>query len=139
MRAFDAYNHCDRGKAGLIFVIGGEFSGKSEYVKSNFNAELADGADASLDELQNAAAVKNFHLLVKKQIENGFDIKAETDWLLRVNPDIIIISNEIGCGVVPLNKEDREYREAVGRLNCYLAGRAERVIRVVCGIGQVIK
>lgn len=123
----------------MIFVIGGEFSGKSEYVKSNFSAEISDGADASLDELQNAAAVKNFHLLVKKQIENGFDVKVETDWLLRVNPDIIIISNEIGCGVVPLNKADREYREAVGRLNRYLADRAERVIRVVCGIGQVIK
>ena len=123
----------------MIFVIGGEFSGKSEYVKGNFKADIIDGATASLDELQTAAAVKNFHLLVKKQIENGFDIKDKTDWLLNVNPDIIIISNEVGCGVVPLERADREYREAVGRLNCYLAKRAERVIRVVCGIGQVIK
>ena len=123
----------------MIFIIGGEFSGKSEYVKSNFKADITDGAKVSFDELQNAAAVKNFHLLVKKQIENGFDIQSETDWLLNVNPNIIIISNEVGCGVVPLEKADRKYREAVGRLNCYLAKRAERVIRVVCGIGQIIK
>ena len=41
--------------------------------------------------------------------------------------------------MIPLQKEDRLYREAVGRLCILLAKEAEQVIRLVCGIPQVIK
>lgn len=123
----------------MIFVFGGAFSGKSEYVKKEFGIEAEDGAEVSCEELEKAAAVKNFHLFLRKLTESGGDACSEIDSLLCKNPDIIIISNEIGCGVVPIDKPDREYREAVGRACCYLADKAERMIRVVCGIGQVIK
>ena len=50
-----------------------------------------------------------------------------------------IESIEIGCGVVPMDKKQILYREAVGRSCCILAERAERVTRVICGIGVIIK
>lgn len=50
-----------------------------------------------------------------------------------------VICDEVGCGVVPLDEEDRAWREAVGRLCCDLAERAAAVIRVCCGIPQAIK
>ena len=51
----------------------------------------------------------------------------------------VVISTETGCGVVPMNPAEREAREKAGRLNCLLAARAETVIRVFCGIPQVIR
>lgn len=120
----------------MIFVFGGEFEGKSEYVRERFGFEAVS---ASADSVAAAPAVRDFHLFLRDIIKNGADIFSEIDAVLEVNPDIVIISNEIGCGVVPLDKHDREYREAVGRANCYLAKKAKEVIRVVCGIGQEIK
>ena len=49
------------------------------------------------------------------------------------------IGSEVGSGVVPIDTNDREYREAVGRALCVIAQEAESVIRCVCGIGVRIK
>ena len=51
----------------------------------------------------------------------------------------IVIADEIGCGLVPLDASEREKRERAGRLACMLAERADTVIRVVCGCPQVLK
>ena len=63
----------------------------------------------------------------------------KTERLIEKNPSVIIIADEIGCGVVPVEKSDRDLRELCGRLNCMLAERADKVVRVVCGRGRVIK
>ncbi|MBS5451212.1 MAG: bifunctional adenosylcobinamide kinase/adenosylcobinamide-phosphate guanylyltransferase [Coriobacteriia bacterium] len=46
---------------------------------------------------------------------------------------------EQGCGIVPIDAHDRAVREAAGRLGCELATRADVVVRMACGIPQVIK
>ena len=50
-----------------------------------------------------------------------------------------IVCDEVGSGVVPMEKTDRLWRERVGRTCCDLAEKADTVVRVFCGIGQVIK
>ena len=50
-----------------------------------------------------------------------------------------LVSQEVGYGVVPMDAFDRKYREAVGRVCTDLASKSKKVIRVVCGIGTVIK
>lgn len=57
----------------------------------------------------------------------------------RKHPDGVVVANEVGSGVVPVTKEDRAFRENVGRALCVIAQEAEQVIRVVCGIGVRIK
>ena len=59
--------------------------------------------------------------------------------LIRVNPDLILVSDEVGYGVVPIDAFDRAYREVVGRICTKLAAYSHRVTRVACGIGTVIK
>lgn len=51
----------------------------------------------------------------------------------------VVVCREVGCGVIPLEGEDRKRREAVGRLCCDLAARAEQVYRVSCGIPMRLK
>ena len=67
------------------------------------------------------------------------DPLAALEAYLRRRPDAVILCDEVGCGVVPMDRTDREWRERVGRTCCYLAERAERVIRVYCGIPMVLK
>ena len=51
----------------------------------------------------------------------------------------VVIATEVGGGVVPVDPDERAAREAAGRLGCLLAQRAERVVRVFCGLPVVLK
>ena len=55
------------------------------------------------------------------------------------NAHTLIICDEVGGGVTPLDREDRDWRELVGRTCCALAETAEAVYRVHCGLGVRIK
>ncbi len=53
--------------------------------------------------------------------------------------DRIVIIEDISQGVVPIDTKERAWREANGRVMAYLAGEAETVTRVFCGIPQRLK
>ena len=50
-----------------------------------------------------------------------------------------VIATEVGCGVIPLDRGERIWRENAGRLACLLADRADEVVFVQCGIGIRVK
>ncbi len=47
--------------------------------------------------------------------------------------------DEVGAGVVPVERSDREYQETIGLAGQLLAREAAEVYRVICGIGVRIK
>lgn len=125
-------------------IIGGSFQGKCDYALSGTGLareDLLDGACCGKEEIFHAKGIRNFHLYVRRFL-TGLDedsIMAFARRLAEEDPDLVLITDEVGCGIVPLEKEERDYREAVGRVCTDIAGLAERVDRVVCGIGTVIK
>ena len=114
----------DMKEQNMIFVTGPMFSGKREYIKSALNLS---------DEELAKRAVWNVEELVS---EKAVTLEALADELASKE---IVIADEIGCGLVPLDASEREKRERAGRLACMLAERADTVIRVVCGCPQVLK
>ena len=50
-----------------------------------------------------------------------------------------VICDEVGCGVVPMDRHARERREAIGRLCCQLAQEAQAVYRLQCGLAMRLK
>jgi adenosylcobinamide kinase/adenosylcobinamide-phosphate guanylyltransferase len=52
---------------------------------------------------------------------------------------LIVVSNEVGMGLVPPYPMGRVYRDALGRVNQWLADRADRVILMVAGIPLELK
>jgi len=52
---------------------------------------------------------------------------------------VVIVSNEVGHGIVPDNALARRFREAQGRLNIALAEQADLVVLVTAGLPQVLK
>lgn len=52
---------------------------------------------------------------------------------------VVMVSNEVGQGIVPDNALARGFREAQGRLNIALARQADTVVQVVAGLPNVLK
>lgn len=55
------------------------------------------------------------------------------------NKEVIIVSNEIGMGVVPSNELGREFRDIAGRTNQYLAQKADEVYITIAGLPVELK
>lgn len=58
---------------------------------------------------------------------------------LKSNATIIIVSNEVGSGLVPDNPMGRFFRDMLGKANQSIAGKADQVYLVVSGIPLLIK
>ena len=113
--------------------FGGAYQGKLDYVCSKKNMSVvADGADCNIEDLENAEILNHMHLLIKRYVKEGKSTDTLIDSLYDINPEIIIICDEVGSGIVPLEK-------AVGRVLCSAVKKAVHVERVTCGIGQCLK
>ena len=60
---------------------------------------------------------------VRKLLAQQIDPLARIDELVE-GRDLVILCDEVGCGVVPIDPAQREWREAVGRVCCALAQKA---------------
>ncbi len=135
----------------MEMIIGGAFQGKLEYARRQYpGREFLDGKECSLEMIKEAEGVYDFQEWIRKEMKEELEtgkslreskeqVQKKAQELIRENPDLIIISNEIGYGIVPLDAFDREFREATGRICTCLAENASRVTRVIMGIGTVIK
>lgn len=70
---------------------------------------------------------------VKREIQSLIGMVGEK------RTDMILVTNEIGMGVVPDNPLSRRFLEEQGRLNQELARLSDEVILMISGIPQVIK
>ncbi|MCU4181626.1 bifunctional adenosylcobinamide kinase/adenosylcobinamide-phosphate guanylyltransferase [Bosea sp. BH3] len=57
----------------------------------------------------------------------------------RPSGPIVLVSNEVGLGIVPDNALARRFRDEAGRLHQALAARAERVLFMVAGLPMQVK
>ncbi|MGW2619390.1 bifunctional adenosylcobinamide kinase/adenosylcobinamide-phosphate guanylyltransferase [Streptomyces sp. NPDC001500] len=52
---------------------------------------------------------------------------------------VVLVSNEVGSGIVPATASGRRYRDELGRLNAAVAGECEQVVLVVAGQAVVLR
>ena len=108
----------------MVLIIGGAYQGKTEYALKKYGDKTI---------------VNQFHNIVRKWLSDGKDPIEETKDFIKNNADSIVIIDEIGCGIIPLDKSERIYREAVGKAGCMLAESAKIVERITCKIAVRIK
>ena len=127
----------------MKLVIGGTAQGKLEYVLLKHDVQknmVWDGVLPNDRELNgNIVIINHLHQWIKNCMVSGGCPEDEIMSFLDCNEDCIIICDEIGNGIVPIDPFEREYRERTGRILVQLAMRAEEVDRIICGIGQKIK
>lgn len=121
-------------------IIGGAFQGKTQYATKIYpGLKLTDGFNCPLDEIENCVAVNEFHSFTRRWLLEGRTKEALLTMLENNRNLQLLISDEIGYGLVPIDDFEREYREFHGRVMTELAEKADGVERVVCGIPQKIK
>lgn len=126
----------------MIMITGGAFQGKTDYVKERFSfldKDISDGEKCELKAVFSAKCVKNYHCIVKRLLAENISPTEFTRQLCRENPSAVIVINEIGCGIIPLEKCDRIWREETGKSGCIIAENSDKVIRISCGIPMKIK
>lgn len=127
--------------AEMEVYIGGRAQGKLAFVKEKYPGKkrIAEGASAGEEDCVRAEIIDHFHLYLGRFGEDTAAALRSLERICRENPEVIIICDEIGCGIVPLEKRERVYRENVGRMMCRVVERAEHVERLICGIPQRLK
>ena len=96
----------------------------------------ADGDDA-------AVLVDCLTLWLLNLIEAGRDIDRETDGLLAAlasaKAPVVLVSNEVGSGIIPDNALARRYADALGTLNQQVAASVDRVVLMSAGQPVLLK
>ena len=91
----------------------------------------------------NALLVDCLTLWLSNLMEAGRDIAAEIERLVacfgRLEGRTVLVSNEVGLGIVPENATARAFRDHAGRLNQAVAQAAERVVFVAAGLPLTLK
>lgn len=108
----------------MKLYIGGAYQGQYELaLKENPGAEVLNA----------------FHESVREAVNEGRDPREFAKEICKKKPDAVIVADEVGSGIVPIERTERAFREAAGRALCVIAQEASSVTRVVCGIGVRIK
>ena len=147
----------------IILVTGGARSGKSNFAESlcikqnNKTAYIATSIPFD-DEMKNRvkkhqesrpkewktyAIYKDIYSIVEELDELEEYIKEQIKKLMeaikKTNLYFVIVSNEVGMGIVPENKLSRIYADFVGRANQLIAKYSDEVYFVVSGIPMKVK
>lgn len=124
----------------MIFIIGGSDQGKLDYALENYHLTKSDVFTCTEETREvdpDKTIIEHIERFALGCVRRGEEPREYWDKMNLENR--ILIADDVSCGVVPMDAVLRAWREATGRANNALAARAERVIRVFCGLGQVIK
>ena len=81
------------------------------------------------------------NLIMAGEPENQIFSRTEAfiEAIQRIPQSVIIVSNEVGYGIVPVNDIARQFRDIMGTVNQRLAACADVVIWTIAGLPQIIK
>ena len=126
----------------MVLITGGAYQGKVDFAVDKFNVSRKDIYTCTRDKVElpeGAGIINNVEELVWACLANDRDpLKYLAARKSRWNKSVMIV-NDISCGIVPMDKNERIFREAVGRTTMYLAQEAIAVVRVFAGIGKRLK
>lgn len=150
----------------MILIVGGSHQGKSRAALRHFNringmesSSVLDGRTAQeraralggMEELYEAFLSADVILHLEKLFEY---LMRETEnpeyfgsaFLLQMEAqekaegrERVLTADEIGCGIVPLDPFERDYREREGRFCQRAAAQAREVYRILCGLEMRLK
>lgn len=116
-------------------VIGGAYQGKTAYVREKYG--LAEGGIQVCSEEKEPDLRGRFFSHLERYVL--FCLKEGKKPELRFAEGTVLISDDISCGIVPMDPLYRRWREETGLFLRKVAGRSRLVTRVSCGFPSVLK
>lgn len=130
----------------MILVIGGSCQGKLAFAEALLKEKekggvlrIADGRRDTPNAAMDADIIYHMELYIRRLLEEKKNPEEFVKRLLLENDGAVVIADEIGSGIVPVDAFEREYRERDGQICQGLAAASSPVYRVLCGIGVKIK
>jgi len=116
----------------MILILGGAWQGKLTYAMEQYGFSKEECLDlAENDPMPGYRCYYHLEAWTERCETPG-----EYTELFR---NAVVISREIGSGVVPMEQSERFWRERHGRYLRVLSKEAEQVIRLFCGLPEVLK
>lgn len=122
----------------MVLIFGGKYQGKVDYALGKYNLTEGDVfrcTDTDVD--YSKKIIADLQEYIWQCTLKGIEAKEELDW--ERLEDKILICDDVSQGLVPMDKDEREFREMVGRTLTFGGRRAKEVIRVFCGLGNKVK
>ena len=116
----------------MELVIGGAFQGKLTWAMAHYGLTMDDVCDLAVSEPRAGAICYG---------DGEARSRREADMLrdLPLADIAVVVCREVGGGIVPMDGEERAWRERHGTFMQELARRADHVTRVFCGLTEGLK
>jgi len=128
--------------------IGGAYNGKHEYVRRWLQEKELIDVEWYIGQLPHeptskTVVVSGLENIIKPFLEQD-EISLSTNiaeqlQLLDKKHQIIIIATEMGRGIVPIDQQDRQLRDTLGRLYQQLFAVSDHVTRIWYGLAEEVK
>lgn len=116
----------------MQLVLGGAYQGKLTWAMKEYHIAQDEVLDlASHDPAPGYRCYTHLEALTRRDLN-------PRQWT-ELFASAVVISREIGGGIVPLDAAERAWRERHGAMLQTLAARAQRVTRVFCGLTEELK
>lgn len=124
----------------MELILGGAYQGKLTYAVKKHGLSQAGICDLSSGfPKEEQRCFYHLEALTRKASTAGLSAEEIVKRLMPYVKNAVVISREIGCGIVPMEPTERLYREIHGAVLRLLAAEASSVTRVFCGIPEVLK
>ena len=122
----------------MELIFGGAYQGKTQYAAKKYGLRAEDiftCEGIGLD--KNARCIRHLERFASACTAAGLDAREE--FARQAPKAVCLMADDISCGIVPLDVQERAWREASGRLLSFLAEQADTVTRVFCGLPLALK
>ena len=125
----------------MILIFGGSYQGKLEFAKQTFGITDQDVFTCTTNNEIDLSrkVIYNLDQAFLRHVREGKESREVLKEHLDQLKDKILIVNDISQGIVPMERENRDWREMTGRAMLFLSKEADEVYRVFCGLGSKIK
>lgn len=122
----------------MHLIFGGAYQGKTQAAAEKYDLKDEDiftceGVRLDAD----ARCIRHLERFARACVDAGLDAREEFS---HQSPKAdVLIADDISCGIVPIDRTERVWREQAGRLLSFLAEKSDTVTRIFCGLPMELK
>ena len=116
----------------MELVIGGAFQGKLTWALQHYGLTMADVCDlAAGDPVPGKRCYWHLEAFTRRC--------GDAAQYLPLFADAVVITRQVGGGIVPMDGQERVWRERHGALTQQIARQATHVTHILCGLTEELK